>query len=77
MGVARYKFGFGGTEVTVRINVHASLAHIVRHHQNFSDFSANLASALSMLKWLFALAGVVVILLGLGRVLVRVLEGRK
>lgn len=55
----------------------ASLAHIVRQHQNFSDFSANLASALSMLKWLFALAGVLVILVGLGRVLVRVLEGKK
>jgi hypothetical protein len=44
-----------------------TLRYAVRHADELSNFSLHLASALSLLKWLFALSGLLVLLLGVLR----------
>ncbi len=44
-----------------------TLGYIVRHADHIPDFAPHLASAFSMLKWLFALSGVLLLLLGVLR----------
>lgn len=54
----------------------ATLAHIVRHPDTYSGFTAQMASAFSLLKWMFAFAGILLILVGIGRVVVKRVGGR-
>lgn len=45
----------------------AALRFIIRHADSIADSTLHIASALSMLKWLFALGGLLVLLLGILR----------
>jgi hypothetical protein len=49
----------------------STLAHIVRHPDTYPGFTAQMASAFSLLKWMFAFAGILLILVGIGRVVVK------